>query len=321
LSEEKIHSQVGGYTVPFPEGWFYVDVAGMTIIYENEAALQADVPSPPIVLIEGGSLEEIADGLAAGAGDAREMAVAIVEGMQRGEGKVVAFWNEQAATVGEEAAFAVDITGAGLDAHGTLLAGRVLCLHRDTAGLVIMGFGEAHEWASFAPTFETIVRKVTLLPLKEPELVQVRQWAKSAEASSQYGDLEWAASQATGAPDTRKCGDYGTAWASFTSSSVEWIELRYDYPVLPVAVEVVQSNGPSQVSQVELIDEAGQYHEIYSAEPEIVAVCPYTLSISVSVDYRAVGVRITLDQTQLRLGWNAIDAVELVGLAEEHPSP
>ena len=39
------------------------------------------------------------------------------------------------------------------------------------------------------------------------------QWAATATASSQYGDIDWAARQATGAPDMVACDDDVHAWA------------------------------------------------------------------------------------------------------------
>jgi len=151
-----------------------------------------------------------------------------------------------------------------------------------------------------------------------PEMAQqgaVRQWAFSAEASSSYADPEWAAVQATGAPDTPRCGDYQTAWASVGSDTLEWIELKYETPVHVKAVNIVQTFNPNQVSKVELIGSFGRSLTIYEQKPvQIDQPCPYTLTIPVErTAMRYDTVRITLDQAALGLGWNEIDAVELVG--------
>lgn len=142
---------------------------------------------------------------------------------------------------------------------------------------------------------------------------ELRQWAISAVASSQYGDPDWAAIQATGSPDTPACGDQQTAWASSTSDTVDWIELRYGVSVSPSQVNIVETYSPDQVVRVELLDASGSYHTVYTGLPQQLAACPYTLSIAVpGADYLAVAVRVTLDQSVVG-EWNEIDAVELVG--------
>ncbi len=146
----------------------------------------------------------------------------------------------------------------------------------------------------------------------------LRQWAVSATASSEYADPEWGAVQATGAPDTPRCGDYQTAWAPVGSDTLEWLELQYALPVYVLGVNIVQTFNPSQVTKVELVGSFGRTVTIYEAAPvSIDQPCPYTLSIEVPrTGVRYDTVRITLDQTVLGLGWNEIDAVELVGEEE-----
>jgi hypothetical protein len=98
----------------------------------------------------------------------------------------------------------------------------------------------------------------------------------------------------------------------------------YDQPLIPTEINIVQSYNPSQVVMVELLDPYGEYSDaiIYEAEPQATDECPYTLSIPVTgIDYLVMGVRITIDQSVLGLGWNEIDAVELVGYAEAGSGP
>ncbi len=150
-----------------------------------------------------------------------------------------------------------------------------------------------------------------------PALVELRQWATNAFASSQYGDDSWSAMQATGAPDTDGCGDYTTAWASADGQSAhEWLELLYTVPVVPTEINILQTNSGTQIVSVEVLDTSGTYREVYTGQPEV-SECPLTLSLSLDeADYQIIGVRMTLDQSQLGLSWNEIDAVELVGLAD-----
>jgi streptogramin lyase len=152
----------------------------------------------------------------------------------------------------------------------------------------------------------------------EKTLEYMRQWASSADASSEYDNPDWAAEQATGAPDTLECGDTPTAWASLDKYSVAWLEVRFEIPVLPSEVNIYESHTPSQVVSVEILDDEGNYHQVYSGEPKLVEDCPYILSIAVEedVDYQAVGVKITVDQSQLGMPWDEIDAVELIGYGD-----
>jgi hypothetical protein len=174
-----------------------------------------------------------------------------------------------------------------------------------------------------SPTAIQMVPTKTSEPTNDPACTGslVRQWASAGEATSQFGSDSWTAQQAAGAPDTLSCGDHGTAWASMESnSSLESITLYYyDQPLIPTEINIVQSFNPSQVVMVELLDPYGEYADaiIYEAEPQATGDCPYTLSIPVTgIDYPVMGVRISIDQSTLGLGWNEIDAVELVGYPE-----
>nr|HID13832.1 hypothetical protein [Anaerolineae bacterium] len=146
-----------------------------------------------------------------------------------------------------------------------------------------------------------------------------RQWATDAVASSQYSDLDWSALQATGKPNTAECGDYETAWASEDSDTVEWLIVYYKTLVYATELNIIQTYNPDQVVQVDLIDLNGDFVTVYTQEPHVVErPCPYILTIEVEqTDFLVQGVRITIDQSVLGLGWNEIDAVELVGVAGE----
>lgn len=151
----------------------------------------------------------------------------------------------------------------------------------------------------------------------ETEKLLLRQWASTAQASSEYGNPDWSAGQATGAPDTLECGDTPTAWAAYHPDTVEWLEVGFATPVTPIEINIYESFSPSQIVHVEILDTQGTYHEAYSAEPKATA-CPSTLTISVpGADYRATKVKITVDQSRLGLSWDEIDAVELVGYADK----
>lgn len=148
---------------------------------------------------------------------------------------------------------------------------------------------------------------------------EVRQWAGEAVASSEYGADDWSAKQATGVTNTYECGDMTTAWASSSSNTVEWINLYLFAPMYISQVNIVETYNPDQVVKLELIDMQGQYVTVYTAQPKQVdKPCPYFLNVLISQsDILAQGVRITIDQSVLGLGWNEIDAVEMVGMIGE----
>jgi hypothetical protein len=147
---------------------------------------------------------------------------------------------------------------------------------------------------------------------------QIRQWAIEAEANSEYANPEWAAIQVIGAPDTKRCGDYQTAWATAGSDSIAWLDVKFPVAVHVTAINIIQSFNPNQVVKVELMGLFDRPIEIYNQPPvQVDQPCPYTLPIPIDkTEGRFDTIRITLDQSILGLGWNQIDAVELVGEPE-----
>jgi hypothetical protein len=120
---------------------------------------------------------------------------------------------------------------------------------------------------------------------------------------------QWAFS-ATASPE---CGDYQTAWASSASDGVDWLDLSYEFPVVPGRINIYETHSPGFIVRVEVVDKDGYYYTIWEGEPVSVDECPRVLSIPVTgVDFPVVGVRIHLDQSEGG-NWNEIDAVELVG--------
>lgn len=158
----------------------------------------------------------------------------------------------------------------------------------------------------------------TDLPPAEPDAETIVQWAQEAEASSSFSEPAWSAQQATGQPDTFRCGDLQTAWASAAPDSVAWLLLQYQEAVHVTGVNIHQTFNPNQVVKVELVDDFGDSLVIYDQPPVPVdQPCPYVLSIEIDrTEQRYGAVRITVDQSSLGLGWNEIDAVELVGVGQ-----
>jgi len=152
--------------------------------------------------------------------------------------------------------------------------------------------------------------------LTPPSQTTLHLWAQSAEASSEFASPEWGAEKAAGDPDAPGCGDYQYAWASAASDSVETLTLTYSISVVPVEIRVIESFNPDQVVRVEVFHpEAQEYVTVLEKDPEQVdRPCPYELRVPVEgINFATDRVRITVDQSQLGLGWNEIDAVELIG--------
>jgi hypothetical protein len=142
------------------------------------------------------------------------------------------------------------------------------------------------------------------------------QWASSAEASSEFANPDWSASQAIGSPDAPGCGDYQFAWASAASDDIDTLEVTFLRAVYPLEIFIHQSFNPDQVVKVEVLDSSsGAYYTVLQKNPvPIDRPCPYILNITVEgIEFKTNQVRITVDQSQLGLGWNEIDAVRLVG--------
>lgn len=146
----------------------------------------------------------------------------------------------------------------------------------------------------------------------------LHQWATFARASSEYGSDDWSAMQATGEPNVFECEDSVFAWASVGANTKEWIELTYDVPVLPTEINIYMNYNPSQVVEVQIITTEGDAYTTTTTEPEIVPYCPDTYSISLELEKQLSvnKVKIFIDQSKLGIGWNEIDAVELVGVPE-----
>jgi len=144
----------------------------------------------------------------------------------------------------------------------------------------------------------------------------IYQWGKSAEANSEFASPEWGAEQSAGIPDAPGCGDYQFAWASAASDSIATLEISFSTSVYPLEIVIHESYNPDQVVKVEVFDpETGGYYAVLQKNPvQVDRPCPYQLVIPVEgIEFKTNLVRITVDQSQLGLGWNEIDAVQLIG--------
>jgi hypothetical protein len=142
----------------------------------------------------------------------------------------------------------------------------------------------------------------------------VRQWARSADASSEYSPDGWSAKQATGAPDTPGCGDIRTAWATrdARSDKPEWLELRYAQKVRAIGARILVTNAPGAVREVQAHTGSGWETVWKGSDPT--DTCPAVLGVRFQEEVDTDGLRILLD-TSRQTTWFEVDAVELIGKA------
>jgi hypothetical protein len=173
------------------------------------------------------------------------------------------------------------------------------------------------------PVPVTLTPQITQEPEERfPSSGVIYQWGVSAEASSEFANPEWGASQAAGSPDSPGCGDYQFAWASAASDGIETLVISYETPVYPLQITIYESFNPDQIVKVEVFNpDTGGYYTILQKNPlQVDRPCPYQLSVPVEgIEFKTNQVRLTVDQSQLGLGWNEIDAVELVGSINSPP--
>ena len=146
----------------------------------------------------------------------------------------------------------------------------------------------------------------------------LEQWAVSASASSQYGDDDWSAQQATGEPDTLIPGDEVTAWAAYSSDSqLETLVLAYAQPVIPVGLEIYESYNPGAVVRVEFFDlNTDEWVVAWEGTAESAGLDFATFRPAlISVNFATDQVRLTVDEPSVS-GWNEIDAVKLIGIPD-----
>lgn len=152
---------------------------------------------------------------------------------------------------------------------------------------------------------------------QDDDLIQIAQWARRAEASSQYADDSWSADQATGRPDVSACGDDSSAWASEDyDTEEEWLSISFREAVIPTQLNIYQSYNPGSIIAIAIIPANGDDAIIFDSLEDNSAECPSIFSINLPDDLpESDTVIILLNQTLVN-DWNEIDAVELVGLIE-----
>ncbi len=322
LLGEEFRSEGGGFSMKKVNDYNFDEVIGIV----NMTAPDADQETGPGLMAVGGisdaemtnedllnKMRDDSGGLEVG--KAKKIKVAGVNGLQ------------------------ADISGAYNEQD---IKGRVaVVMVEPTQQFSLLGLAPEERWKELEPIFEAVLDSVAffepdpdaLANLEDQsyeetespeageetqdEAIVLRQWASSAKASSQYGKVEWSASQATGAPNVFACRDDVKAWASYGANTKEWIELTYDVPVIPTEINIYQNYNPSQVVEVYMTDIDGDEYLVRETKP-VAVDCPdtYTIYIDMEKEIYINKVTVVIDQRIMGWGWNEIDAVELVGYPE-----
>jgi hypothetical protein len=142
------------------------------------------------------------------------------------------------------------------------------------------------------------------------------QWAVTGSASSSYNDAaghdDYSPFQATGAPNVETEGDNGNAWTAKNSDAgLEWLDLTYTKPIFVTAVRIRESAGAGAIAKVDLYDEQGQPHTLWTGTDPTTGLNYFVLNLPKTA-YKSNHLRVTL-ATNVISGYNEIDAVQLVG--------
>lgn len=144
------------------------------------------------------------------------------------------------------------------------------------------------------------------------------QLAIDALASSEYGPESWSAMQVVGEPDAEPGLDDANAWAAASiDAGIETLELTFETPVIPTAIDIYENYNPGAVIEVAALDpNSNQWVVLWEGE-DLTGLEFRIFSPELTVPSFATNeIRITLD-TSLVDGWNEIDAVELFGVVPE----
>jgi hypothetical protein len=163
--------------------------------------------------------------------------------------------------------------------------------------------------------FALVIALFTMPALAQKEdTIEVRQWATSAEASSEYGADGWSAAQATGEPNSDVCGDSSLAWASAIASEQASLTVMFSVAVVPTQINIHQNYNPGSITGIDLItSDGGELIQVTDSGDPGGMPCPGVLAIDILGEAPPVnGVIIYVDQAEIG-NWNEIDAVELVG--------
>jgi hypothetical protein len=122
----------------------------------------------------------------------------------------------------------------------------------------------------------------------------------------------WSPEQATGAPDTPEAEDAPTAWTPLEpDAGREWLRVRFERAVAIAEVRVRESLHPGAVRRVSASGEDGASFLVWAGD-DPTSEAPADLVVRPDREIVSREILVELD-TARRRGWEAVDAVELVG--------
>lgn len=149
------------------------------------------------------------------------------------------------------------------------------------------------------------------------EVLPIAQWASRViDFSSQFGQDGWSPQQALGEPDVFVYGDVLRAWAPLSENgTLEFIAVGFDRAVFATGVTIRETYGNGMIIEVELIDEQGAAHSIWTDDDPSQPGEPVDFAINwTQTEYAVSGVRIHIDTDANLDTWEEIDAIELRGI-------
>jgi hypothetical protein len=334
---EEYRSESGGFSIKKANDYTFTDTIGII----NMIAPGGDQELGPGIMVVGGLNDE-------------EMTNEdLLEKMRRSSSDLN-IGKSKSFKINDIKALSSEITGSYNDTP--VKGKVVVAMVNEFQQFTMLGFAPEEKWQDLSPVFEAVLTSVEFFePNPDAEMQnssdssgedsqeqslpsesqiessadsdvsgnnlapgEIAQWAIAARASSQYGNPDWSASQAIGEPDVAECGDSPLAWASRGENTVEWLELTYEIPVYPTRITIIQNFNPSQVVEVQMIATDGSKYIAWEGYAEYVDFCPDYMEITLDM-FKKIKInklRITIDQRELNLGWNEIDAVQLVGTSD-----
>lgn len=321
LLGETYQSDQGGFITQQVLGYTFEAVNGHIVMIAQDA----DAGNMPFINLSGAWVE---------GGTTPEELLGTLQAMD----DQMQFRQSKKATVDGVDGLVAELSG---DQEGVAVKGKVFVAVPSANQVFIMvAIAPEARWKELSPIFDALLESLEFIdaasqsvsqqpfePFQqaEPETpamaaapVEIRQWAVTAEASSEYTSTDWSAMQATGAPDVEICGDDPNAWASRYSDTEDYLVLKYETPVNPTELVIYQTYNPSQVVEIQFIDVTGETWMLWYGDP-VAVDCPdvWTHTIELDEVFYSDTVVIFIDQSMMGWGWAEIDAVELVGYPQD----
>ncbi|MBN1485530.1 MAG: hypothetical protein JXA37_12505 [Chloroflexia bacterium] len=170
LGQEPYRSEEAGFSIAYPEGWIAFGFGPIAFIAESEAAMDADVPESPMVVVTVDNLENVYDMDLSEASNSDEMVEFIIEDLESQEGLDIG--RVENLVVGGEKAAAVEVSGIEDEVE---VSGSFVAVHLGDRGAIIIGIGTTESWNEFRGTFEAMMESVTFFaptmvePTVEPQ--------------------------------------------------------------------------------------------------------------------------------------------------------